>query len=197
MACNREQEYLLYLWGEMEEDQLKSFTLHLHHCPACKEQIERLGPVVGSMRSVEVQELPEAVAGRIRPRLTSIIEPRPRALRFSAQKMLAVAASITFFAGVGLIWQNAANNPADPRTLRREQTQLILSDDDYVEALALVLIDEPTDPGDILTQAIEDVGYEIELLSQEIQDQSEPMAPSKDGPADQGSNPTATNVKST
>lgn len=189
MACDHKQDYLLYIWGEMEEAQLKKFTLHLHHCPACKEQIEALRPFVRSMQSIEPQNLPEAVAQRIRPQLTNVSEPQPRTLPFSPKTLLALAASITVIAGIGLVWQNAANIPGGTRIPPTQETQLLLSDDEYVEALALVLIDEPTDPSDILSQAIEDVSYEIELLSQEIQDQSEPAEPSKKEPAEQGSNP--------
>ena len=197
MGCDREQECLLYLWGEMDEGQSRDFSLHLQQCPVCKGQVEAFEPLVRSMQSVAIKELPEEVAQRISGRLAKVGERRARRVRFGPQRVVAVAASIILVVGIGLLWQRAVNRPAEPGTPGGQEIELLLSDDDYVEALALVLINEPSDPDDILSQAIEDVGYQIEMLSKEIEEQLGPMEPNKGGPAEQGSNPAAVKVRST
>ncbi len=198
MDCEREHECLLYLWGEMEQSERAAFSLHLEKCPACKGQVEQLEPLVRSMRVTEVEELPEEVAQRVSSRLAEAGESRPRAVRFRTQRVLAAAASIVLVVGVGILWLNTLNKSPGPGGAgpeRVETTEPPLSDDDYVEALALVLISEPTDADDILTEAIEDVAYQIAELSQEIEEDFGPIEPSKSGPDEQGSNPAAGKVR--
>jgi len=198
MDCDREHECLLYLWGEMEQSERAAFGLHLEKCPACKGQVEQLEPLVRSMRGMEVEELPEEVARRVSGRLAEAGESRPRAVRFRTQRVLAAAASIVLVVGVGILWLNTLNKSPGPGGAgpeRVETTEPLLSDDDYVEALALVLISEPADADDILTEAIEDVAYQIAELSQEIEEDFGPIEPSKSGPDEQGSNPAAGKVR--
>ena len=198
MDCDREHECLLYLWGEMEQSERAAFGLHLEKCPACKGQVEQLEPLVRSMRGMEVEELPEEVARRVSGRLAEAGESRPRAVRFRTQRVLAAAASIVLVVGVGILWLNTLNKSPGPGGAgpeRVETTELLLSDDDYMEALALVLISEPADADDILTEAIEDVAYQIAELSQEIEEDFGPIEPSKSGPDEQGSNPAAVKVR--
>ena len=76
MKCEREHEYLLYLWEEMEDGERASFIRHLEECPACKGQVEQLEPLVGSMRSIEVKELPREVSRRVSNRLAEASESR-------------------------------------------------------------------------------------------------------------------------
>ena len=198
MDCDREHECLLYLWGEMEQSERAAFGLHLEKCPACKGQVEQLEPLVRSMRGMEVEKLPEEVARRVSGRLAEAGESRPRTVRFRTQRVLAAAASIVLVVGVGILWLNTLNKSPEPGGAgpeRVETTEPPLSDDDYVEALALVLISEPDDADDILTEAIEDVAYQIAELSQEIEEDFGPIEPSKSGPDEQGSNPAAGKVR--
>jgi len=198
MDCDREHECLLYLWGEMEQSERAAFGLHLEKCPACKGQVEQLEPLVRSMRGMEVEKLPEEVARRVSGRLAEAGESRPRAVRFRTQRVLAAAASIVLVVGVGILWLNTLNKSPEPGGAgpeRVETTEPPLSDDDYVEVLALVLISEPDDADDILTEAIEDVAYQIAELSQEIEEDFGPIEPSKSGPDEQGSNPAAGKVR--
>ncbi|MCK4850219.1 MAG: hypothetical protein KAT11_02655 [Phycisphaerae bacterium] len=199
MDCEREHECLLYLWGEMEQSERVAFVRHVEECPACRGQVESLGPLVQSMQGIEIEELPEEVARRVSGRLAEADESRPRAVRFRTQRVLAVAASIVLVVGVGILWLNTLNKSPGPGGLgaeRVEATESLLSDDDYVDALVLVLISEPEGRGedfaqteeDILTAAIEDVAYQIEELSQEIEGDFGPIEPSKSGPDEQGSN---------
>ncbi len=200
MDCEREHDCLLHLWGEMEQSERAAFGLHLKKCPACKAQLESLGPLVQSMQGMEIEELPEEVAQRVSGRLLEAGESRPRAVRFRTQRVLAVAASIMLVVGVGILWLNTLSERAGPNGTgpeRVETTEPLLSDDDYVEALALVLISEPADADDILTEAIEDVAYQIAELSQEIEEDFGPIEPSKSEPDEQGSNPAAVKVRMT
>ena len=74
-----------------------------------------------------------------------------------------------------------------PRPGRQVETaEILLSGDDYVEALVLVLISEPDDAYDSLTEAIEDVAYQITELSQDIEDDFEPIEPNNEAPNKQG-----------
>ncbi len=198
MDCDREHECLLYLWGEMEQSERAAFGLHLEKCPACKGQVEQLEPLVRSMRGMEVEELPEEVARRIGCGLVEAGESRPRTVRFRTQRVLAAAASIVLVVGVGILWLNTLNKSPGPGGAgpeRVETTEPLLSDDDYVDALVLVLISEPEDADDILTEAIEDVAYQIAELSQEIEEDFGPIEPSKSGPDEQGSNPAAVKIR--
>ncbi len=197
MDCDRGHECLLYLWGEMEQSERAAFDLHLEKCPACKGQVEHLEPLVRSMRDMEIEELPEEVARRVSGRLAEAGESRPRAVRFRTQRVLAVAASIVLVVGAAILWRSITDRSPGSRALGVEETELLLSDDDYMEALALVLIDEPDDADDILTEAIENVAYQIAELSQEIEDDFGPIEPSKSGPDEQGSNPAAVKVRMT
>ena len=206
MDCDREHECLLYLWGEMEQSERAAFGLHLEKCPACKGQVEQLEPLVRSMRGMEVEELPEEVARRVSGRLAEAGESRPRTVRFRTQRVLAAAASIVLVVGVGILWLNTLNKSPGPGGAgpeRVETTEPLLSDDEYVDALVLVLISEPEGRGedfaqteeDILAAAIEDVAYQIAELSQEIEEDFGPIEPSKSGPDEQGSNPAAGKVR--
>ncbi len=199
MDCEREHECLLYLWGEMEQSERVAFVRHVEECPACKRQIEQLEPLVRSMRGTELAELPEEVARRVSGRLAEADESRPRAVRFRTQRVLAAAASIVLVVGVGILWLNALSKPAGPSGAgpeRVETTEPLLSDDDYVDALVLVLISEPEGRGedfaqteeDILTAAIEDVASQIAELSQEIEGDFGPIEPNKAAPSKQGAN---------
>ena len=180
MDCDREHDYLLYLWDEMGQNERGAFIQHMEACPACRGQVEQLEPLVRSMRGMEVKALPEEVSRRVGGRLVEAGESRPRAVRFGTRRVLAVAASIVLVVGVSILWLSTLNRLSEPGG-RGETTELLLSDDDYMDALALVVISEPEDAGDILTEAIEDVSYQIEELSQEIEDNFEPIEPSKSG----------------
>ncbi len=201
MDCDREHECLLYLWGEMEQSERAAFGLHLEKCPACKGQVEQLEPLVRSMRGMEVEELPEEVSRRVSGPLAEAGESRPRAVRFRTQRVLAAAASIVLVVGVGILWLNTLNKSPGPEGAGAELVEIC--DDEYIDALVLVLISESEGRGedfaqteeDILTAAIEDVAYQIAELSQEIEDDSGPIEPSKSGPDEQGSNPAAVKVR--
>ncbi len=201
MDCDREHECLLYLWGEMEQSERAAFGLHLAKCPACKGQVEQLEPLVWSMRGMEVEELPEEVARRVSGRLAEAGESRPRAVRFRMQRVLAAAASIVLVVGVGIVWLNTLNKSPGPTGAGAELVEI--SDDEYIDALVLVLISEPEGRGedfaqtgeDILAAAIEDVAYRIEELSQELEEDFGPIEPSKSEPDEQGSNPAAGKVR--
>ncbi len=196
MKCEREHEYLLYLWEEMEDGERASFIRHLEECPACKGQVEQLEPLVGSMRSIEVKELPREVSRRVSNRLAEASESRPRTVRFRTRRMLAVAASIVLVVGVSILWLNKSPGPGGVGSEQVETSEPQLSDDDYVDALALVLISEPEGSEedfaqteeDILAAAIADVAYQIEELSQEIEDDSGPIELNKPAPSKQGAN---------
>ncbi len=196
MKCEREHEYLLYLWQEMEDGERAAFIRHLEECPACKGQVEQLEPLVGSMRSIEVQELPGEVSRRVSGRLAEASESRPRTVRFGARRMLAVAASIVLVVGVSILWLNKSPGPGGVGSEQVGTSEPQLSDDDYVDALALVLISEPEGSEedfaqteeDILAAAIEDVAYQIEELSREIEDDSGPIELNKPVPSKQGAN---------
>ena len=195
MACEREQECLLYLWGEMAEGQSRDFSLHLEQCPACKGQVEAFEPLLRSMQGMAIEELPEEVAQRISSRLAEVVERRPRRVRFGPQRILAVAASIVVLVGAGILWQSITDRSPGSRALRVEETEPLLSDDEYLDALALVLISEPADAGDILTEAIEDVAYQIDELTQEIEDDFGPIEPSEAAPDKQGANRASGKVR--
>ena len=179
MECEREHDYLLYLWGEMEEAERAAFVRHLEDCPACRRQVKQMEPLVESMRSMEAEALPGEVARRVSG-LVEAGENRPRTVRFGTRRVLAVAASIVLVVGVSILWLSTLKKSAKPGRLV-ETTKPLLSDDDYIEALALVLISEPDEAGDVLSEAIEEVSYQIEELSEEIGDDFEPIEPSKSG----------------
>ena len=185
MNCKREHEYLLYLWGEMDQGERAAFVGHLEQCPACRGQVEELEPLVQSMRCMEAKELPEEVSRRVSSQLAEANENRSRAVRFGRRAVLAVAASIVLVVGVSILWLNSLNKSPGLGG-RVETTKLALSGDDYVEALALVLISEPDNAYDTLTEAIEDVAYQITELSQDIEDDFEPIEPNKEAPNKQG-----------
>jgi len=195
MDCEREHECLLYLWGEIQQSQRVAFVRHLAQCPACKGQVEALGPLVRAMRDTQLIQLPEEVARSVSTRLAEDAETRPRTVRFQPQRLLAAAASIVLLVGVAILWLNTLNKSPEPAGTGVQRVEI--SDDEYIDALALVLISEPADADDILTQAIEDVAYQIAELSQEIDQDSGPIEPSKSGPDEQGSNPAAAKVRMT
>ena len=185
MDCEREHEYLPYLWGEMDPNERLAFVRHLEQCPACRGQVEQLEPLVQSMRCMEATELPEEVSRRVSGRLAEADESRFRTVLFRRRRVLAVAASIVLVVGVSILWLSTLNKSPEPQG-QVETAELLLSGDDYAEALALVLISEPDDAYDTLTEAIEDVAYQITELSQDIEDDFEPIEPNKETPNKQG-----------
>ena len=206
MDCEREQECLLYLWGEMEESERVGFVGHMEECPACRGQVEALGPLVRSMRGMEVEELPEEVARRIRGELVEAGENQPSRAWLGPQGVLAVAASIVLVVGVGILWLNTLSKSAGPGGFgaeRVEATEPLLSEDEYMDALVLVLISEGRGEDfaeteeDILAAAIEDVAYQIVELSQEVEEDFGPIEPSKSEPDEQGSNPATVKARMT
>ncbi len=201
MDCEREHECLLYLWAEMTAGRSRDFSVHLEQCPICKGQVEALGPLVRSMRAMEIEELPEALARRISEQLAERRENQPIRAWFGPQRVLAVAASIVLLLGVGILWLNSLNISSRPAELT-EATEAGISDEEYVDAMVLILIAEPQGFGEDIDQAeqdiqtgIEDVAYQIEELLQEIEQDSGAPEPSSVAPPEQGADGAAGKVK--
>ena len=191
MNCEHEHKYLLYLWSEMDQPERAAFVHHLGECSACKGQVEQLESLVRSMQDVQIQELPQDVAQRVRGVLDQADKTAPPGLRITPRQILAVAASIVLLVGVSILWLSKPPGLEGVGPERVETTDPLLSDDDYIDALALVLISEPDDAGDLLTEAIEDVAYQIAELTQEIEDDLEPVEPNQKAPGKQGANRAA------
>ncbi len=192
MVCEREHECLLYLWTEMGPVQSRDFSVHLEQCPTCKGQVEALGPLVRSMQAVEIEELPESLARRISGRLAQGRENHPIRAWLEPQRVLAVAASIVLLLGIGILWLSSLNISSGPAKLA-EATEEGISDEEYVDAMVLVLIAEPQGSEENIDQAeqdiqtgIEDVTYQIEELLQEIEQDLGPLEPNSVPPPEQG-----------
>ena len=180
MKCEQEEQCLLYLWGEMTPSDSQAFAQHLDKCPVCKGRVARLEPLVRSMQSIGYEELPLELAQRIKTSLTGASEAQPVSLWFMPRRVLAVAASILLIVGVGVFWKAMLNRTqqlpgAADDYVRLKKTEP-LTEDDYVEALALVWISEPeqangtpTDSDDILVTEIRGVAAQIESLLQEVE----------------------------
>ena len=192
MDCEREHECLLYLWSEMEPGQSRDFSVHLEQCPTCKGQVEALGPLVHSMQAMEIKELPEALARHIGEQLAEGRDNQRIRAWFGPQRVLAVAASMVLLLGIGILWLSSLNISSGPVELAKA-TEADISDEEYVDAMVLVLIAEPQGFGEDLDQAeqdiqtgIEDVTYQIEELLQEIEQDLGPLEPNSVPPPEQG-----------
>ena len=177
MDCDKTEQSLLYLWGEMSASESAAFAEHLNQCPACKAEVEQLEPLVRSMQSLESEQLPDDLAQRIRTRLSSSAQAHPRRLRITPRRSLAVAASILLILGLGVMWRLMLNETQPSTNSAGEYAADTLTDQDYVEALALVWISESdyaqgvsNDSEDSLTAEIEDAAANIEYLLQEVDD---------------------------
>ena len=172
MNCDKTQQCMLYLWGEMTPGESQAFAEHLRQCSVCKAQVEQLAPLVRSMQAIEPEQLPDGLAERVRIRLSRSQE-HPRRLWITPRRAVAVAASILLILGLSVMWQlmfNGTQQSISPVA----QT---LTEDDYVEALALVWISESelpvgssSDSADSLAAEIEDVAADIEYLLQQVDD---------------------------
>ena len=178
MNCDKTQQCMLYLWGEMTADDSQTFAQHLNQCPACKAEVEQLEPLVRSMQAIELEQLPEGLAERVRTRLDRS-PAHPRRLRITPRRGLAVAASILLLLGLSTMWRLMFNGTQPPIS----PVAQTLTEDDYVEALALVWISEPqqsdstsTTSDDTLATELEDIAVGIESLLQEVEYELSPDA---------------------
>ena len=177
MKCEQEEQCLLYLWGEMTASDSQVFAQHLEKCPACRGQVAQLEPLVRSMQSLGPEELPANLAQRIRIRLTKASEAQPVKLWFTPRRVLAAAASILVIVGVGVFWKAVLNRTEPlPSSIARYVKAEPLTEDDYVEALALAWISEPeqangtsTDSDDTFATEIQDMAAQIESLLQKVE----------------------------
>lgn len=118
MTCDQRDKCLLYLWDEMDTEQLKAFTAHLSQCPACRQETEQLKSLVGTLREIGLPSIPQSIIERIRQRLTPPAETPARRLWLGPRGMLAVAASVLLVAGIALLWINflpSSNAPDQPK----------------------------------------------------------------------------------
>lgn len=201
MNCEREHECLEYLWGEMEPGRSRDFSLHLESCPTCKAQIEAFGPLVDSMGAVQIEELPERLARRVEGELAGRREDRASRSWREPRRLLGVAASIVLLVGIGVLWLNSLNISSDPVGTGSKLTiasEAEISDEEYVDAMVLVLIDETQGSEEDIGQGEEDieteiaeVAYQIEELLQEIEQDIGPLEPNGVAPVEQGSKGTA------
>ncbi len=173
MNCDRTQQCMLYLWGEMTAGESQAFAEHLRQCSVCKAQVEQLAPLVRSMQTVEPEPLPEGLAERVRTRLSSSTRSHPRRLWITPRRIAAVAASILLILGLSVMWQLTLNR-TDSTGVQIVDT---LTEQEYVEALALVWVSESelsgrysSDSADSLAADIEDVAADIEYLLQQVDD---------------------------
>lgn len=185
MDCEREHDCLLHLWGEMPPEQATAFKDHLAQCSSCREQVEGLEPLVRSMQDMKPQDLPEETAQRIRSRLKQSLAVGPSRLRIGHRRVLAVAASVLLILGVGILWrlllneiQQLPDSGGDHVEARAIRT---LSENDYVEAFALLWISEPEQidqtlnvSDDGLALELEDIATGIESLLEEVESELSP-----------------------
>ena len=194
MKCDQTEQCLLYLWGEMAESESKAFAEHLAGCAACKSEVDQLQPIVRSMKTVQPEQLPENIAVRLRDHLAKAVEARPAKLWFTPRRVLAAAASIILVVSAGILWQTTLNRKPYPMSREGQgvaAAEPVLGEDDYIEALALVWIDDLQDPDeatadgdDVFAAEIEDVSVRIESMLQEVEQE---LAPDKsEGEPDDG-----------
>jgi len=177
MKCEQEEQCLLYLWGEMTPSDSRAFAQHLEKCPACRDQVAYLEPLVRAMQGIRPEELPVELAQRIGTRLTKASEAQPVKLWFTPRRVLAVAASILLIVGVGVFWKAVLNRTEHlPSSTAKYVKAEPLTEDDYVEALALAWISEPeqangtsTDSDDTFATEIQDMAAQIESLLQKVE----------------------------
>ena len=197
MTCEREHDCLLHLWGEMPPEQATAFKEHLAQCPSCKEQIQQFEPLVRSMQEIKTQDLPEETAQRIRTRLNHSLAAEPSRLRIRPRRVLAVAASILLILGVGVLWRLLLNGtePLEDSTGDYVEAGAIgtLTENDYVEAFALVWISGPEQidqtlnvSDDGLTLELEEVATGIESLLQEVESELSPADSDNDSDDTEG-----------
>ena len=178
MNCNQSQQCLLYLWGEMTPSESAAFAEHLAECPLCSKQVADLEPLVRAMQSVEPEELSQELTQRIKDRLAGAVQAQSHRLWFTPRRSLAAAASIILIVGLAVLWQATTDTtrplPGSAHDGANIQ-QIALTEEDYVEALALAWIAEPeqsdqtlTVSDDALTTQLGDLAASIESLLQEV-----------------------------
>ena len=202
MNCDQDQKSLLYLWGEMTPSESQAFAEHLAECPACSKQVADLKPFVRAMQSVEPEELPHELTQRIKDRLADALQAQPHRIWLTPRRSLAVAASILLIVGLSLLFKTTLDrtqrSPSPPKGSTRTQ-EIALTEEDYVEALALVWIAEPQqdvtssdDPDDILAAQLEDLTASIDSLLQEVDQDLTPQGSDVEPQDGQGSHSPAT-----
>ena len=194
MDCDRTEQCLLYLWAEMDPEESRAFAGHLRECPACRDELARLEPLVSALRKMESVELPPVLVERIKPHLVEAVRGGSPRLRLWSPKILAVAASVLVILGVSVLWKllltDSSKLPVLPQV-----TVPSLTDEDYLGALALVMImDESEDASqdwadadDVLAAEIGELAEEIESLWAEVDQDLSPNDSNSEPADEQGS----------
>ena len=188
MTCKRQDQLVLYLWDELEPSQMADFKEHLEQCPLCREQIEILAPLVGSMQSVKSQEMPTETAQRIGVRLEQAASSRSSGLRITPLRVLATAASIALVVGLTIWFSNGPNNMSGSSENLAQQTNATVTDDDDLEDLALAIADD-LETFDLqlsghtsaLAGELYDLAEQVDSLWQQLESES-PQEESLDSP---------------
>lgn len=176
MNCDQTQNCMLYLWGEMTAEESAGFVEHLSECPVCKAEVEQLRPVIRSMQAVAPEQVPQDVTERIRTRLSRSIQEQPRKLWITPRRALAAAAAILLILGLGVMWRLILGPAEQLPAINGGQVADSLTEEDYVEALALVWVSESEPEEDSLIDAeIEDIAADIKYLFEQVDGNSVPI----------------------
>ena len=172
MTCDYQEQYLLYLWGEMDADQARAFAEHLERCPSCQALIDQHGPLAQSIRQIQPEPLEAEFAARINARLNAAAHASESGSWFGAKRVLAVAASILLLVGGAMVFQNLLQSPKQPKDDLGNTTAeavFIIEGDENGE-LTLAIIDELStmDADDFLSVQIDSVASDIDDLLEEI-----------------------------
>lgn len=185
MSCNREKQYLLYFWGEMDVDQARDFTEHLDKCPACQARLARLEPLLQAMREIQPQPLDAELASRINDRLAKAAQPHQPKFLLKPRRLLAAAASIVLLLAASIVFQNLLGPQQRPSDgvagITGEEVFIIQGDED--DQLALAIIDElaTMDADDFMSAQINNVADKIDALWEDIKSDFNPNGSSEDG----------------
>lgn len=172
MACDYQEQYLLYLWGEMDAEQARDFAEHLEKCPACQAPIDQHGPMARSVRQIEPEPLEAEFAARINARLAAAAHASEPGSWFGAKRVLAIAASILLLVGGATVFQDLLGPPKQPKGglgITMGEDVITIEGDENGE-LAWAIVDElaAMDADDFLSVQIDSVASDIDALLEEI-----------------------------
>ena len=170
MTCDYQEQYLLYLWGEMDADQARAFAEHLERCPSCQALIDQHAPLAQSISQIQPEPLEAEFAARVNARFKAANHATETGSWFGAKKILAVAASILLLVGGAMIFQNLLGPLEMPKSNLAGTGDVYTIEGDENGDLTLAIMDElaAIDTDDLLFIQIDSVANDIDALSEEM-----------------------------
>lgn len=96
MICKEcRQKISLYLDNELTEEEKTEFDNHLLECEDCKNELEKISRIIGELKNIPIEELPEGYCKNLHVKLKEAgTDVKKTKRRFGIRKLSAIAAAL-------------------------------------------------------------------------------------------------------